>query len=200
VCPTPRDHRGGRGGRVPPIGDSPGPPPTVRASTPWWRTRLMRGRGVSAVSRSSKPIGSKQERHRAVAPLGLQGEEHSAVGGPRQPLMRDRRPEHMASKLFEAVACRRRRGRWRLAQPGGRSPLTPVHQGARCAVLHSGASCLEPSRVSRWSVAPPAERRRSTDRRAREGQVGGFRILWWQLRGGSNPPLGAGRSQAGRAR
>lgn len=62
----------------------------------------------------------EQARHRAVAPLGLQSEGRSPVGGPSAAL-RDRRPERVASKLFEAVAvvgatwtlaCRSMPSRW----------------------------------------------------------------------------------------
>jgi hypothetical protein len=70
----------------------------------------MRGLGVSAARRSSNSIGSNNKVRGAVAPFRLQGQEHAAIGGARQPLLRDRRPEHVACELFEAVAIVRRDG------------------------------------------------------------------------------------------
>ena len=104
---TARGHRvgGGQGRRVPPRADSPGTPPTVRGQYTVVedevdaRARRERGESFQQLHRF------EQERRRAAGPLSFQGEQHSAVGGPRHSLLRDRRPENVAGKLFEAVAA-----------------------------------------------------------------------------------------------
>ena len=92
------------GGGVPPVGDRPGAPPTVVEDDVDPRARRQRCEAFQQFDRFEQQVRG------AVAPFRFQGQEHAAIGGARQPLLRDRRPEHVARKLFEAVAIVRRDG------------------------------------------------------------------------------------------
>jgi hypothetical protein len=99
-----------RSERVPPVGDRAARHRLLRrehavaAGTDGIDGGAARGLCAGAASRSRTLTGSNS---RWVVPslhFGLQGQEHPAIGGPRQPFLRDRRPEHIAGELFESVA------------------------------------------------------------------------------------------------
>jgi hypothetical protein len=99
------------------------------------RARRERGESFQQLHRF------EQERRRAAGPLSFQGEQHSAVGGPRHSLLRDRRPENVAGKLFEAVAAVGGDvdvGGW--LSPSSRWPLHPFTK-ARDAQSHTAVRC-----------------------------------------------------------
>jgi hypothetical protein len=54
--------------------------------------------------------GLEQQRRRPIGPLGLEREENAAVGGAREALLCNRRPQNIAAQLLKRLAIVRRDG------------------------------------------------------------------------------------------
>ena len=67
----------------------------------------MRGRGVSAASRSRTASGGKTSGPRAVAPGAPQGEHHLPVGAAVQALLCERRAQHVLHAVLAAALVER---------------------------------------------------------------------------------------------